>query len=174
MLLVLGAGVASFTAMRFTSSSSTSGDRAEALADEGAVQESVQEVMRGFHEDVIAGDFDAAWEKLSRRKQAQIEREDGFQAWREAQATKTPYLDPSGASVELLELDRDTGEATVRVEGMTWSKPGAPCSTWSGITWAYYEDGEWRYDPGYSTTPARESRWKARAPELLGNACSEQ
>jgi hypothetical protein len=54
---------------------------------------------------------------------------------------------------------------------MKWNKPGAPCSEWSGITWVKYEEGAWRYDPGYSTSPEREAEWKSRYAELLGGKC---
>lgn len=191
LLLILGAGVAGFAVVRFSSASDEGGDRGAAAGDEGeaaeepveaadgsdpfadeqAVAASVQELIVGFHEEIVAGQYDAAWGRLSKRKQAQIEREDGFDAWRDAQASLGQYLDPSGASVEIEELDRSTGEARVRVGGMGWSKPGADCSSWSGITWAKYDNGTWRYDPGYSTTSERESRWRSRYDELLGGAC---
>ena len=63
------------------------------------------------------------------------------------------------------------GVAQVDITGMSWSKPGASCTEWSGITWVKYEDGAWKYDPGYSTTPQREREWKPRYAELLGGQC---
>jgi hypothetical protein len=140
------------------------------VSDE-ATRQAIQDVLYEHHMDVVNGDYRAAWDLLSARKQAQKLREDGFRKWAAAQATLTPYLDPSDMYVTIEALDADTGVARVYVSGMTWSKPGARCSEWSGITWIKYEDGAWRYDPGYSTTPERERRWKPRLPELLGASC---
>jgi hypothetical protein len=64
-----------------------------------------------------------------------------------------------------------SGVAQVDVTGMTWDKPGASCTEWSGITWVKYEAGSWKYDPGYSTTPQREREWKSRFSQLLGGQC---
>jgi len=41
------------------------------------------------------------------------------------------------------------------------------------LTWVKYEGGQWTYDPGYSTTPARRRTWQPRTGELLGGACAE-
>jgi hypothetical protein len=87
------------------------------------------------------------------------------------QESLNPYLDPSGLQVSVLNVNRDTGVATVQLTGMKWSKPGAACTEWSGISWVKYEAGAWRYDPGYSTSPEREAEWKSRYAELLGGRC---
>lgn len=131
----------------------------------------IGDVIRRHHEAIVAGDYRQAWDLLSRRKQAQYRRESGYDGWRTNQATLRPYLDPTGVSVRVLSAAPDTGVATIKVTGMAWTKPGSGCSAWSGITWAKYEDGTWTYDPGYSTTPVRERRWKPRYSELLGGAC---
>jgi len=57
------------------------------------------------------------------------------------------------------------------VTGMAWSAPRSRCTEWSGITWAKYENGTWKYDPGFSTTAARKRAWKSRYNELLGVGC---
>jgi hypothetical protein len=54
---------------------------------------------------------------------------------------------------------------------MSWSQPGARCAEWSGLTWVKYENGEWRYDPGYSTTRQRKRAWASRYGQLLGTSC---
>jgi hypothetical protein len=128
-------------------------------------------VLYQHHEDIVNGDFRAAWDLLTTRKQRQDLVKDGFATWAANQATLSPYLDPSGIHVRIVQLNPQTGEATVDVTGMTWSKPGARCTQWSGITWMLYQDGEWRYDPGYSTTPQRTAEWESRYPELLGGSC---
>ncbi len=131
----------------------------------------ITDVLYQHHEDIVTGDFRAAWALLSTRKQQQNLAKYGYATWQANQATLSPYLDPSGIQVRIIQLNPRTGEATVDVTGMTWSKPGAHCSEWSGITWMLYQDGEWRYDPGYSTTPQRTAEWQSRYSELLGGSC---
>lgn len=131
----------------------------------------IEDVIRSHHQSIVDGEFRDAWDLLSQRKQAKYEREDGYAGWVRNQETLQPYLDPTGTSVRILSTDPRTGVATIKVSGMGWSKSGARCSSWSGITWVKYEDETWTYDPGYSTTPVREQRWKPRFNELLGGAC---
>jgi hypothetical protein len=131
----------------------------------------IQLTLRSWHEDVVQGDYHAAWELLSARKRAQAEGEGGYGAWAKNQATLRPYLDPAGLQVSVEGTEAESGVAQVDVTGMTWDKPGAHCREWSGITWVKYENGEWRYDPGYSTTQQREREWKSRYTELLGGSC---
>ena len=131
----------------------------------------IQQMLLAWHEDVLRGDYRAAWTLLSRRKQAQDEREYGYGTWIKNQSTLRPYLDPANLQVVVESTEPVSGVAQVDVTGMRWGKPGAPCTEWSGITWVKYEDGGWKYDPGYSTTPQRERRWKHRFSELLGGRC---
>jgi hypothetical protein len=131
----------------------------------------VQALLLQYHEDLVAGDSASAWQLLSRRKQHQELVQDGYAKWVAAQESLAPYLDPSGIRVRILATDPATGVATVRVTGMTWSAPHAKCKEWSGITWAKYESGTWKYDPGYSTTVARKRQWKNRYNQLLGTQC---
>ncbi len=137
----------------------------------GQMRRDIQDMLRTWHENIVAGDPQAAWDMLTSRKQTQNERKYGFREWARGQATLAPHLDPSGTHVSIVDLNDKTGVATVKVTGMSWSKPGARCSEWSGITWVRYEDGAWKYDPGYSTTPQRESAWKNRFGQLLGGSC---
>ncbi|HEY5288247.1 MAG TPA: hypothetical protein VIJ50_14210 [Solirubrobacteraceae bacterium] len=135
------------------------------------MESEIQQMLRDWHEDVVRGDYHAAWELLSRRKQAQDEREQGYATWKKNQSTLRPYLNPAGLQVSIQSTEPSGGVAQVDVTGMKWDRPGASCSEWSGITWVKYEAGEWRYDPGYSTTPQREQAWKPRYSELLGGSC---
>lgn len=130
----------------------------------------VRQVLLGYHQAVVNGEFQRAWRLLSKRKQVQALREDGYAKWREAQATLTPYLEPGGVGVQIVSLEGG-GVARVDVGGMGWYAPGSSCSEWSGITWVKYERGDWYYDPGYSTTAAREREWKSRFDKLLGTTC---
>jgi Prokaryotic RING finger family 1 len=148
----------------------TSSDVLSQTSDE-EIRSEIYQTLYDHHAAVVSGDFEQAWAVLSKRKQAQNRQKYGYATWRANQATLSPHLDPSGLDVSVIDVDPDAGEATVRVTGMTWSKPGADCTEWSGITWMKYEDGFWRYDPGYSTTPQRERLWKPRFPELLGASC---
>jgi hypothetical protein len=135
------------------------------------MRQHIQSLLYRFHEDVVDGDYHSAWELMSARKKSQELRKDGYNVWRHHQQTLTPYLDPSGITVSIDDLDPSTGVARVTVTGMTWSAPHASCANWSGVTWAKYENGAWRYDPGYSTTPQRKREWKPRFAELLGGSC---
>jgi serine/threonine protein kinase len=137
----------------------------------GQIQESIQHLLYTWHEDVVIGDYSAAWGLLSERKRQEDLEKEGYATWEKNQSTLKPYLNPSGIKVSIMSTDASTGEAIVNVTGMTWDKPGASCSEWSGITWVLYENGGWRYDPGYTTTPQREAEWKSRYPELLGGSC---
>jgi hypothetical protein len=135
------------------------------------MESDVTDLIRTHHEDVVNGNYQGAWDLLSARKRAQYEREDGYAGWRQNQESLAAYLGPAGATVTIQDLDRSSGVARIHVSGMAWSKRGATCSTWSGITWAKYEGGQWKYDPGYSTTPERRRIWKPRFGELLGGSC---
>jgi hypothetical protein len=131
----------------------------------------ITDLLRTWHQDVVDGDPRAAWDLLTARKQEQSEAKYGYATWAKNQQTLAPYLDPSGLRASIRDVDDRTGVVLVDVEGMRWSKPGARCSSWSGLTWVRYEDGQWRYDPGFSTTPARERQWKHHFDELLGGSC---
>jgi hypothetical protein len=135
------------------------------------LRQEIQGLLYNWHEDIVNGDNHGAWELLSKRKRQQSLEKYGYPGWVHNQATLKPYLDPSGIRVNIDSTEPDTGVATVDVKGMSWNKPGAHCSEWSGITWVKYEQGAWRYDPGYSTTPERESKWKSRFADLLGGKC---
>ena len=153
-----------------TTTSSTENDALPNISTQQMGLE-IQQLLLDWHEDVVRGDYHAAWELLSRRKQAQAEGEGGYATWAKNQSTLRPYLNPSGLHVSVQDTGSESAVAQVDVTGMTWDKPGAHCSEWSGITWAKYENGEWRYDPGYSTTQQREHDWRSRYTELLGGSC---
>jgi hypothetical protein len=135
------------------------------------MQSEIQKMLLEWHEDVVQSNYRAAWNLLSHRKQAQESSEYGYATWAKNQATLRPYLNPAGLQVTVQSTEPTSGIAQVNVTGMSWDKPGAHCSEWSGITWVKYEEGTWRYDPGYSTTPQREREWKSRFSELLGGRC---
>jgi len=156
---------------------SVAGDRFAERASRGfpaesnaVIERDVQALLVDFHAAIVGRRFDAAWERLTERKRQKFMREEGRAAWTEAQASLSPYLEPDGlqASVDKLE---DDGVARVQVSGMGWTQPGSSCSEWSGITWVKYENGSWRYDPGYATTAERERAWEDRYDALLGAGC---
>jgi hypothetical protein len=134
------------------------------------VNRQIRQVLLGYHQAVVNGEFRRAWRLLSKRKQRQALREDGYAKWRDAQASLTPYLEPDGIRARVVSREGD-GVARVDVRGMYWYQPSSPCSEWSGLTWVKYERGGWRYDPGYSTTAVRERQWKPRYHQLLGATC---
>jgi len=135
------------------------------------VREDIQDTLLTFHEDIVRGDYQSAWNLLSTRKQQQALTDGTYDKWVTNQQTLGQYLDPTPLHVEIQQIDSSTQEVRVMATGMTWSKPGAKCAEWSGVTWALFEDGGWRYDPGYSTTPERTAQWKSRFAELLGGRC---
>jgi hypothetical protein len=139
--------------------------------DDEAMETDIAIMLEEHHEALVAGDFETAWDLLTTRKQDQNERRYGYEGWRSGQEAFARYLEPTGVDVAILDTDPETGVATVEVTGMGWTSPTSACSEWSGTTWVRYEGGEWRYDPGYSTTPQREREWKPRYGELLGAGC---
>jgi hypothetical protein len=135
------------------------------------MREDIRTLLLDHHQDLVDGDYQDAWDLMTARKQRQKERDPGYGQWVEDQKTLARYLDPSGIDVKVQSVDRATGVARVMVTGMAWSRPSASCSSWSGLTWVRWEQGAWRYDPGYSTTPQRTREWKHRFSELLGGSC---
>jgi hypothetical protein len=131
----------------------------------------IQTLLLQFHEDVVARQPAAAWLLLSGRKRHQEQVKDGYAKWAAAQESLAPYLHPDGMRVRVLAVDPATGIVTVLVTGMKWTAPHATCAEWSGITWAKYEAGEWKYDPGFSTTAERKREWTTRYNQLLGTRC---
>jgi hypothetical protein len=154
-----------------TGATTSTGEGALPAVSTQQMASEIQGMLRDWHEDVVQGNYHAAWELLSARKQTQAEGEGGYATWAKNQATLRPYLNPAGLQVSVEDPEAESGVARVDVTGMTWDKPGAHCSEWSGITWVKRESGEWRYDPGYSTTQQREQEWKSRYTELLGGSC---
>lgn len=136
------------------------------------MDEEITSLLESYHEDVVEEDFQGAWAMLTPRKRRQYLREYGYHKWSSAQASLSPYLDPYGLEANVVSLEGE-GVARVDVTGMGWSKAGAPCSEWSGLTWVKYEGEEWAYDPGYSTTSARRATWRPRSARLLGGDCAE-
>jgi hypothetical protein len=139
--------------------------------DESTMEEDITSMLTDWHVAVVDGDFSTAWDLLTERKRRQKERDEGYAAWESAQASLGKYLEPDGLSTSIISTDESTGVVTVRVSGMGWTNPSSPCSQWEGISWVRYEDDAWHYDPGYSTTPQRERKWKNRYDELMGVGC---
>lgn len=151
-------------------SSTSTGRLPDATRSEMRVE--IHDMLREWHQAIVDGDYGTAWDMLTARKRRQKRREDGYDKWTKSQSSLAGYIDPQALRVSIVSTDQDTGVATVRVSGMGWSKPGAPCNDYSGITWVRYEDGAWHYDPGYSTTAERRAEWEPRSTELMGIQCS--
>lgn len=156
----------------------TSGDEAPSAAVDGP--DTDPDVMAGeittlitdHHQAIVDADYSAAWDLLTSRKQNKYENEPGgYDAWVSNQRTLGRYLTASGAEVEVRDYNAVTQVAEIYVSGMAWSSPDSSCSEWSGVTWVRWEDGAWKYDPGYSTTPQRTREWKPRYDQLLGGRC---
>lgn len=154
------------------STSAPTGANGELPAESPAqMQSDITQLLLDYHQDIVKGDEQDAWNLLSARKQQQYLQQQGYAVWAANQATLAPYLDPSGIQVQILAANPSDGVASVYVSGMGWDKPGASCTQWSGVTWVKYENGSWYYDPGYSTTPQRRAAWQDRIAELLGGSC---
>lgn len=145
----------------------------DVLPDESQSQlrQDIQSMLLSWHEDIVSGDFSDAWAMLSHRRQQLESQKRGYGGWIRNQKTLRPYLEPAGLHVTIQSEDQSTGVVRVFISGMRWTAPGARCRFWSGITWVKYEDGQWKYDPGYSTTPSRDRAWKHRFSQLLGGSC---
>lgn len=149
--------------------------RAFPPADESARAE-IEQLLTEHHQDIVDGDYRGAWDLMTKRKQVQKLHEEGFARWAQDQGRiLAPYLIPSGLHVEFADYDRSTGVARVLVTGMGWTKRPDTCGgRYEGLTWVKYENGAWRYDPGYSTTTDRERHWSTRPQpyyQLLGTQC---
>jgi hypothetical protein len=144
------------------------------LPDESRAQmkDDIESLLLDWHNDVVNGEYRAAWNLMTPRKREQKAREDGYNEWAKSQASVGMYLDPSGLYVSILDVDDATGVVTVSVHGMRWLAPNRHCTYWSGVTWVKYENGQWLYEPGYSTTEARRAYWEPRKSETLGSNCA--
>lgn len=141
---------------------------------ESEMSAQIQDLLLTWHEDIVNGDYRAAWNAYSaRQRHHQIYDKYGYGPWVTGQEGLHDYLDPSGLRVH---IDGREPEDVVRVRltGMTYSAPSAHCADhqWKGITWVKYEGGEFTYDPGWSTTAARDRKWSRRPSETLGAICS--
>jgi hypothetical protein len=132
----------------------------------------IREVLYQHHEDIVQGDFRAAWELTSPQYRAQkLSQPGGYTAWVKDQKTLRPYLRPSGLKVSIVSWDPRSQVATVDLTGMGWTAPNSNCTTWSGITWVHYVGGQWYYEPGYSISAQRRAEWQPHTSELLGGSC---
>ncbi|HEX8207433.1 MAG TPA: RING finger protein [Solirubrobacteraceae bacterium] len=131
----------------------------------------IETLLIDHHQAIVEGDYSSAWDLMTARKQRQKEADPGYAQWADDQSTLSGYLKPSGLRARIQDVNEATGVVQVMVTGMRWTKPGATCSEWSGVTWVRWENGGWYYDPGYSTTPQRTRDWKNRFSELLGGSC---
>jgi len=134
----------------------------------------IQSMLLEHHQDIVQGNFAAAWALTSQRYRNQkLADPGGYAKWVTNQHTLQAYLDPSGIQVSIVSWNAAAKVATVDVTGMRWNAPDAPCTYWEGITWVANVDGQWYYEPGYSLTPQRRAEWQPRAGELLGSSCED-
>lgn len=149
---------------------------------EAEMAEEIATVIGDYHRAIGSGDTDTAWDLLSSRRHrletSQTYRDGRFrdrQSWEHNELETGQKVDPGSPTVEILELDRRHGVATVDVRGMrAIGAAGRRCGgRWEGTTWAKYEDGGWTYEPGANTTPSRKQRYPnaGQRSDLLGNTC---
>lgn len=162
----------------------TTEDGGGALPDvsETEMAEEIATVIGDYHRAIGNGDTDTAWDLLSARRHrletSQVYRDGRFrdrESWESNELETGRKIDPGSPVVEILELDRRHGVATVDVRGMrAVGAAGRRCGgRWEGTTWAKYEDGRWTYEPGANTTPSRKQRYPnaGQRSDLLGNTC---
>lgn len=134
----------------------------------------IRQVLYQHHEDIVQGNFRAAWNLTSPQYQAQkMSQPGGYNAWLGYQKTLQPYLVPAGLQVSIVSWDPSQQVATVNLTGMGWTDPKSNCTSWQGITWVHYENGQWYYEPGYSISPQRRAQWQSRSSQLLGGTCHD-
>lgn len=132
----------------------------------------IESVLREFHEDLLSGNLQGAWELTSFRYRKEKEDEPGgYATWVTNQKTLQGHLDPSRLKVSIYGWESQSQVAAVRVTGMRWNQAGSPCKYWQGITWMRHEGNQWYYEPGYSVSPQRTAQWAGRKSQLLGWGC---
>jgi hypothetical protein len=146
---------------------------ATAAGDPYSEVSTITNVLREFHQDVLDNNLNSAWELTSERYRKQKEEEPGgFETWASNQRSLQHHLDPSGLRVSIYHWEATPQIATIRVTGMRWHASKSPCTHFQGITWMHRENGSWYYEPGYSISSQRRSRWEAHKPALLGWGCA--
>lgn len=135
-----------------------------------------------YHRAIGNGDTETAWGLLSARRH-RLETSGGYldgrvrtrESWAENERETGRKVSATTARAKIVELDRRNGVATVVVTGMrAVGSAAARCGgRWEGLTWAKYEDGSWKYEPGANTTPNRKAQYPnaGQRRDLLGNAC---
>jgi hypothetical protein len=133
----------------------------------------MEAVLREFHEDVLAGNFQGAWELTSFRYRKEKEDESGgYASWVSDQKSLQHHLQVAGLKLSIDGWESQPQVATVRVTGMRWSEAHSSCTYFQGITWMRHEGTAWYYEPGYSVSPERRAQWEGRKPQLLGWGCA--
>jgi hypothetical protein len=135
---------------------------------------------------VAAANRDQAglWNLLSEKKRNQKQEEDrtgeeDLSAFISNQFELGEYLSsPEYAVVRVLDVNRRTGAVEIYVGNLGYvgsctSSAADPSDLWSGITWVRFENGSWGYEPGFSSTEQRRSRWENAGDQykLLGLGC---
>lgn len=144
------------------------GDVVPASMTDAEIEQQSSDKIIAHQAALSAGDYSKAWDQLSSRKQDQFRNQSGgYDGWVGHQQQTFYGTDTSGITVQLKSVNRKTGEAVVYVSGFS-DRQGC---AFSGLTWTYYENSQWWYDPGYSTTPERRAKWEPRRTELLGIPC---
>ena len=145
---------------------------ADARAAQESPQVSVTRMLRRYYDAVHAGDFETAWGLLSPTYKSWKASNGGRAKWQTLEEDNQAYLDPGTLDVEIVEVDRESGVATVRVTGMTYTRPGdSPCA-YEGVTWVRKSGSTWVYDQGYLQDPERAAKWRPRRAATLGYSCT--
>jgi hypothetical protein len=139
-----------------------------------AMTRQIRTMFRDYHQSLAHGRLDHAFSLMSERKRQDVLDDDLLDEWKQDGASFGKQIEPSRLQVKIVATDAKAGIAAVRISGMPYHDPASLCKTWSGVTWVKYEHGAFHYDPGYSTTTAREAEWKPRALETFGFAASRR
>ncbi|MEV4422459.1 hypothetical protein AB0L40_21155 [Patulibacter sp. NPDC049589] len=151
--------------------------------DESTMADDIATTISEYYGALNNGDTNTAWDLLSGRRhrletsgRVLYGRQRTRASWAAAEGRTGLAVSPGTVTATMVELDRANGVATVRIKGLDFSGPNAGhCNgRYTGITWAKYENGAWKYEPGANTTAKREARWPNAStdPRLLGNKCN--
>ena len=138
---------------------------------------SVREVIRKHHQYVADGNYQAAFDMMSRRKQGRPLYDNpscqDASCWGATMGPLTSGLtQPVRPSVRIVRTFKGDGVAEIKVR---LPMPSCPNGAWEGITWARYERNNWTYDPGWKTNEPQRNRYDgpgdSQDPRLLGVTC---
>ena len=115
----------------------------------------IKTVIDAHHQAVASGDYSSAFSYLSSRKQESPVHDSpsckDASCWGATMEgrLRSGLNTPVDSQVQIRKKFPKQGDVEIWVSLPDYQCPN---NAWEGITWVRYENGEWKYDPGYSTT----------------------